>query len=517
MLLLEILSTIIAAFSMAYISMAISVGPWISPAIILIGNLLFFKIRWLQENNSRKKFLLHLQQAPAFAGLVATAVGFNLPALYFLDKSAFESVTGSFYDFLVYTILGVLLAIVVGSACGVMIYKYINSDERYTFPFQNLISNHIENVNQKDQSTFAIFTFGSSIFCFLRDYFSLSIKKIGLISPSLSAIGFLIGQSLIVPLSLGIALCFLPNLATALSLGNFFNHQQFGFEIASGLMVFDFFFSLYLSANCKDFEHIVAILKKRKKRIIFGASMMFLLGLFHFFGKHLAYFQDHSFVGIFSYYTLFAAIMAMLLFISLLEIAKFSAKAGLAPLGRFTSFVMIPLWILFQPGPKTLIWICLFTATACATVVQLLFQTKIAELSAEQEQQIIRRHFWSIPFVFICVAVAFYFFLSFLTLGSSRLFSMRGQMKAALLNIDSINPVFVGIGAVIAMICKFFKISEMFLLTGIVMPMPMSLSMLAGACMNYFKSKNNQTEAASSGILVGESLAVIAYLLMQIF
>ena len=86
-----ILSIVLSIFStavMSYISMATPIGPWISSTLVLI-TMLIFKLFAQKESSSQKIALITV--SGSIGGILATALGFSFPTLYFLDPGLFNA------------------------------------------------------------------------------------------------------------------------------------------------------------------------------------------------------------------------------------------------------------------------------------------------------------------------------------------------------------------------------------------------------------------------------------------
>ena len=79
-----------STFLLCYISIATSMGPWVTPSLLILGHLILSYVPFLAIN--KKNLILAKAQAMgAVGGIIATGAGFSLPMLYFLDPATFNA------------------------------------------------------------------------------------------------------------------------------------------------------------------------------------------------------------------------------------------------------------------------------------------------------------------------------------------------------------------------------------------------------------------------------------------
>jgi len=79
--------SVFATTVMGYISMAMPIGPWIAPTVVLLTLLLFNLFRMTVRSRS----ITLITVASSIGGILATGFGFSFPALYFIDPALFTA------------------------------------------------------------------------------------------------------------------------------------------------------------------------------------------------------------------------------------------------------------------------------------------------------------------------------------------------------------------------------------------------------------------------------------------
>ena len=81
---------LLASVVIAHVSMVAAMGPWIAPIIVIISGV-FARLRFAGHNKEQMhQELALIQTVGSVGGIVAMAIGFTLPMLYFLQPEAFN-------------------------------------------------------------------------------------------------------------------------------------------------------------------------------------------------------------------------------------------------------------------------------------------------------------------------------------------------------------------------------------------------------------------------------------------
>lgn len=533
LLLFEVCLTLFASITLSYVSMAISIGPWISPTIILISNFILFQITRRDKNNKKKRFdtLFLLQVGPSLAGLVATAIGFMLPALYFLDNEQFSVLQQNTTHFYLIVSATTFFASTWGYLVAKIFYKELANNPENKFSIPTLIANSINNLGTKLQNLFFLGSGSTGILLGLKSTLHRNqwLPTNIFFYPSMVAIGFAMGSSIIISLLSGYGLNYLilpkvfPILKyqfsenSWLAVGNP-DIRSFTFTIASGMIIFDLATALCISLfnffkktsifkiteYSTEWESAISSIKKLGK----NSNAIKLLAL-----SPVIVFLSRL-IKLPLFFTIFTLVVSIPV---VLETMKFGASIGLVPFGRFATLAMIPAMLLFKYDPFSIVMLCLFVSVGGAAASSYIFNQKLGELMDVDSKKISASQNKALIIVSILVALVFIFLFKNLELGSTSLFAERGQTRAILVKAMSIDLIGLIVGGILLGIIKFFNLSMALIFSALMMPLQLSLSMLGGGILAKFQKKDQSSDFFFSGVFAGESIFIILSLLISQF
>ena len=220
-----VVSILLSLFStavMCYISMATPIGPWIAPTLVLCALLLFN----LFARRVTSTALALATSAGSIGGIMATAIGFSYPALYFLDPALFNGWMARPIFFV--SIISALTFI--GGGLGIWIADWCEDTllvkEQLAFPIGQLVYKTIVAMSNQMRKAYELMVgFASTmVFCMLQDgvmrvqsvipksVVMVNAIKVGFINiptvkldlfPLVWAIGFVTGHVIALPLAVG--------------------------------------------------------------------------------------------------------------------------------------------------------------------------------------------------------------------------------------------------------------------------------------------------------------------------
>jgi hypothetical protein len=529
MLISIILAIVFSLFStavMLYVSMATPIGPWIETTLALVGLLIirFASIKWAPS-----KYVHSIAGATAaggIAGIVATGVGFSYPALYFLDASYFNSIflnapTGldSLYA------VGLLVAVggLFGFIAAALFSSELLKNQNLPFSIGAMVAQTLTAFDRlKDAYQLMVGSLTATVYIMINRFFAIDPSIIiarrplshGIalphfifnvyLMPLYVAIGFVSGSLIAIPFGTGIIikLFFLDGIRE-----NFFWHltpDNFLFAFLSGLVVYGAIHSLL------DIPY--RFYKNFKKS---GQHNFSLIVRSFLFDKYLAIMLIISTAIALLFWLLHGASLFAALFIVLgaliccYQLLIIAGKIGLAPLGRFATFIMIPAVFLFGVTAKQAIIISTFIEVAGGAAVDVLFGQRMAD-----EVGLSRKKLWLYQFVgLIVAALSIGFFLTFLHtkfgIGSAELLVQRARGRVLLLNVTHFDMYATMFGMLIAGILSHFSINSLLVLGGIVMSLDGSLMLLAGALLSYLFKKPDNYYPWWSGVFATASLWMV--------
>jgi len=564
-ILLSIILTFFATGVLAYISIATMLGPWIAPILVLVASSMFKLARSKQSSEQTTTNLVLIQTVGSVGGAAATAAGFTLPTLFFLDKVQFQSWMDtpiSFCSFIAVTCLaagsfGIWLA---RAFADKLIIK-----EKLSFPVSHLIHKTITSQTQSNQARnmFSGF-FGTAFFCFLRDGFQLGSLHLRnliptknifvlqsllgkefhiVIMPMLWAVGFIAGIKIAFPLLVGMISRYL--VLTPLNLHSLYlpfrlfpvlDKQTLTMAFCSGMILSEVIPGLLkypgiMWDSIKNFSGYDYLTHLRSFRDIFNNSLVskiknifkpknspnsspidrFLTSLeaLFAFGLSIALFTYFQFPILAQLFILTLTVMATY------QISMLSGKIGLVPYGRFVTFVMIPTMLLFKLSFFQITLLCLFVGICSAVATDLLFDYKIAELCNISFQRIHRFQWLGLLATAAGLGFFFWLLITNLHLGTTELFGQRGLTRSLMIQSLNFDLTVVFLGFLFGYILKKIKISPSMAFGGILMPNNLTIGLVIGAIGSTLVKDKMEHFPMASGIFAGETMWLIVSILAK--
>jgi uncharacterized oligopeptide transporter (OPT) family protein len=532
---------ILATAILSYISIATMVGPWIAPAIVLVSSA-FLRLRKKQKSRGETdKELALIQTIGSVGGIVGMALGFSLPTLYFLNPELFNNLLKTpFYFCSIITFV-----CVAAGGFGIWLarcfaYRFIET-KQLSFPVSQLIYRIITAQTHEKQTKSTFWGFGLSfVVGFLRDglfrFEGILLKSYEILptifknelsislSPMLWAIGFIVGIKNIFPLFIGMLSKYfilypINKHAEFLPFSFFspFSFDVFVTAFCSGLVLSELVFHLVKiskkivccsSQSWHEFSSMLRAAVSTKKYFLFLKNISLELIIALLLSSGFLFYFKFTFVS--------QLLLMTLIVIATYQIGYLGGQIGLVTFGRFATFVMIPMMLLFKLDFVQVTFLCVFFNVCAGVASDLLFDYKVGQL-CEIDFKVIRKYQW-IGLIVASLCVGFFLWILFTNfqLGSSELFAQRGRDRALL--IQSLNFDFrvVFIGVVYGLFLKKFKISPTMVFGGILMPSNLSIALLLGAILSAFVKDPEEKIPFCSGIFAGESIWVIGTVLLKL-
>jgi len=513
---LSVISTIFATGVLAYISMATMIGPWIAPTLVLIASVIIKLKRAYKSESETNQDIALIQTAGSVGGIVAMGVGFTLPTLYFLDPVYFNKWLEHPLNFCIIITISCLISGGLGIwLARIWADKFINK-EKLPFPVSGLIYNVIVSQTQAKQAKRLLAGFFSTtLVCFLRDgflYFKGIIPQaiyffqgffgkeiVVAIFPTLWAIGFIVGMKIAFPLLIGMLSKYI--VLHPLNSLKFFSHLkslEFLMAFCSGLVVSEFIlgnlktikklfnkianFSIFnVNQNVsqwvvwfaqnkdKDSDIKTTLLKYIEPIVLLSSAFIFLYAL-GFMLIHQILFL--SLLIIFSY-----------------QLSYLSAKIGLVPFGRFATFVMIPMLLLFKLDYFQITFVCVFFNICAGASSDLLFDYKVGKLCGIDFKRIYRFQWLGLIVTSLVIGFILLILFSSFKLGGQELFAQRAISRALLIQSVGFDLYVVLLGFLYGVVLRILKLSPTMVFGGLLMPNNLTIGLVIGA-LGYMLTKN---------------------------
>ena len=512
------LSVFFSTVVMMYISMAVPIGPWIGPTLALFVVPL---VKLLSQKHIVKK-AVYVVAGGSVGGIMATAIGFTLPALCFADHDVFMQWLQTPYRFIGAVGLFSLAAGLIGYVVADRVQDEVFDEHKLSFPIGSLMFQTIKAHDNPQRSKEIGFTLMlSGLFSVVQDYmhslghhfvrsftiipaltvgwFSMPVIVFD-IWPMVWSIGFIAGHLMALPLLIGMLL----KLFALSPMHNLFftslSSMDFMLSFCSGIVVAGTVSGLWRMVKKINVGTLYNKIRSRLPvsdtdydvfdMLLLVGGISLLSGVFFWWG--FPFFSGLFIIG----GTLLCAYQLILI----------GGAIGLAPLGRFATFVMVPAMLLFELHVQHLVLLSLFVQVAGGVAVDILFGRKMAQL-AECDMRVVRlSQMIGVVLSSFIAAGAFYWLVNCFTLGSDQLFAYKAQMRALLLNVHTFRFDLVLYGALVGLALKQLKCNPALVLGGILMPINLTIGLLFGAGIALCVGQVEQWSHIASGIFSGSSL-----------
>ena len=533
-LLLSFFSTAI----MSYIALTTGVGPWIEATLVLAGMLIYYAFKNYVSHESRMRSLGLTTAAGGIGGILATGCGFSFPTLFFLNPQEFSSLLSNPLSFV--SVLG-SLALAAGSLGLVMATLCEHSlivTQQLPFPMGALVYKMISAQDSLSKAwSLATGFIGTQLYLITRMWGGILSEKLLLIPkfsygafsfpqivvptdqlPLFWAIGFVTGHVIAIPLLWGFLakiLCIQPlhyiyprisgflyehGLSRFISQpGQTISFMDFTIAFCSGMVLYGaamgFLELPKLAKSATKFFSHARTKSDAKKEIpwILGAAALILnigfLTFFHF--SPMAQFYLITFTLVCTY-----------------QMMLIAGKIGIAPLGRFATFVMVPGMLLFGYTSLQVTLVATYVEIAGGVGCDALFGRKMAQLAHIPGSTIQRYQWLGLIVSSICVGFIFWIFITHFGIGNEpgALAASKAASRALLIDVKNFDTIVLLLGVVFGYFLKFTKVNTALLLGGILMPPEVSLMLILGGWSTYLVKNKEDYYPFWSGVFAANSL-----------
>jgi len=526
---LSILFSIFSTAVMSYLSMAIPIGPWIAPTLALLAMLVFQLFS--QTKNKVKKIAL-ATSAGSVGGILATAFGFYFPTLYFLDKPGFNAWMASPISFALFLGgLGFISGWFGLWVANVMEHKFL-VEEKLPFPIGQLVYKTIMAQAQVRKAVeLVIGFFGTTAFCFFQDglrgfsgfipksflliaprlLWVFKIPKVTLdIWPMLWALGFVTGHVIALPLAVGVLAKVVLVSPANLLLFPSIKPLEFTLTFSSGMVLFGAVFGFIATPKSlwKAIKNIAHGNFRGSKKDSSAAATQQLTARLVEFGLFLI--PTITFLTYFGFSFVSQFYLLLFGFVCAYQIAQIAGKIGLAFMGRFATFVMVPAMYLFGLNPTQIVVITTFVGAAGGVATDVLFGRKLGELASIASKRMKQYQYFGLIVSCLSLGAVFWFLINHFGLGSEEIFAYRAQNRWLLIrtlqNARSFNFFVLFLGFLFGYALKKLKISPMLVLGGLFMPVNISLGLVLGGCVAYLVKEKERWFPFWSGVYAANSV-----------
>jgi hypothetical protein len=506
---------------MSYIALATPIGPWIAPTLVLIATGI---VRALCITKNRSTIISLAVAGSSVGGILATACAFSFPTLYFLDSTLFSSWLAHPWYFIGFVawlslaagLLGFLLA-------NIWEYELIEKQE-IAFPIGQLVYKMIAAQSQLRKALELFIGFVSAfifsiaqggilfrtpvipvVVTLMRPFhlFFMQMPAVQLrldMLPMLLAIGFISGHIVTIPLAVGTISKLLLLDPLNVALFSTLSNADFVLAFCSGLVAIGALQSfleipLLIHSLRKSLQQQTQNDVWRRIRSALTVTEIVIAGII---------------IVSFLTYCRFSVVAQLYLLIGTIictyQIVIIAGKIGLAQLGRFATFVMVPAMFLFGINPLWLTVIASFVEICAGVATDMLFGRKMGHLAQLNRLQVHRVQLLGLVLSSFMVGIVFWLLITHFGLGSPELFAQRAQARALLINMRSFNIIVLCIGALFGLLLKWARLNPMLVLGGLLMPIPYSLGLILGGLLALLVKNHQKWEPFWSGVFAANSI-----------
>lgn len=520
-IILTILLSIFSTSVMAYISLATPIGPWIAPTLVLLA-LLLSKIFLISDNQLNRTLVL-ATAGGSVGGIIATAFGFSFPTLFFLDAAVFNQWLSSPFYFI--TVLGAL-SFAAGSF-GYLIASHLHESllikQQLAFPIGQLTHKLISAGNSMRKayeltagfaSTFIFFLFQDGFYTFQgvgRTVSVLTPHALGLLYvpalnlrldtlPMLISIGFVTGHVIALPLAVG-ALAKIVVIEPV--------HHYFFATLTSESFVLAFCSGIVLIGALQSFfdlpkmvrTGITTIKTKNVSSSYFTAIRSYISLESIFIGGFIV-----IFLSLFKFSFLSQLYLLIGSFLCAYNILLIAGKMGLAPLGRFATFVMVPALLLFGIDAIKVTFIATFVEVCCGVAADLLFGARMGQLAQIDYQEIRRYQLLGLLVSSCTIGIIFWLLIGHFGIGSEILIAQRAQARALLVTAHQFDWYVLALGMLFGWLLKKIKVNAVMVLGGLLMAPNISIALILGGVLALLVKNREEWEPFWSGVFATNSI-----------
>lgn len=515
--------SVFAVATIGYISMATGIGPWVELVVALLV-LLGARVLCTKKHAGKGAQLIGLTTAAAgIGGISATACGFTVPTLYFLDKTLFMSWLANPVHFSLLIAGMVLVAGAFSFAVTQLFGPIMLADPTMPFPIGQMVARVVGAQESVKKSLELVAGMVAAFFYHAVNFFCGFPRVVGVFAgrtwaylklPSIAipldqfaifvAIGFIAGEILLVPLLVGMS----AQIALAFPLHKLFfahlSYDNFLFAFGAGLVLQEAIFGF--SKLPKTFRTAIAGMKAKSGENVTALRSIVVLGV-GAVASAMAYFCYFGFSLISQFYILLFSLICVY------QILLIGGKAGLAPMGRFATFVMLPGLLLFKFDALQVTLVALFVSLAGSIAVDLMFGRKMAEESGIPQREVKKYQLLGLLVTASVLGVIFWLLINHFGLGTGEMLAQRSQARAVLVTVFNFDYVVLLLGVLFGMLLHFLRVNTALVFTGLVFPITQSLMLATGGLIALVAKDRQRWEPFWSGVFAAGSL----WMLLRVF
>jgi uncharacterized oligopeptide transporter (OPT) family protein len=255
---ITIFLSIISTAILSYVSLAVTVGPWIDTTVVLLAAFLLHFFGRSFTPFTRQQSTACITIGASIGGILATACAFAFPTLHFLDNELFTEWLASPSYFIIVLFFLSFLSGTFGFLLANLFERTLIIEKQLAFPIGQLTFKMISVQKTFQKAKELLVGFTTTIIYCLAQFFSFLPKTLTLIPeisnkfimvpsiqvnifvlPMLWAIGFISGTMTTIPLIIGILSKVLISDITHKTFFTHLSYNDFIFAFATGIITYE--------------------------------------------------------------------------------------------------------------------------------------------------------------------------------------------------------------------------------------------------------------------------------------
>jgi hypothetical protein len=195
------------------------------------------------------------------------------------------------------------------------------------------------------------------------------------------------------------------------------------------------------------------------------------------------------------------------------QLLVIAGKLGIAPLGRFATFVMIPGLLLFGFNAIQVTILATFVELAGVVAVDMMFGQKVAQLANINRRTMHAYQWIGLAASAVSVGAIFWLLITHFGLGSPELIASRAQSRAVLVNAFHFDYLVMILGFIFSYCLKYSGVNPTLVFGGLLMGLDTSLMLIAGGLSTYLVKEKEEQYPFWSGVYATNSLWIFIKML----
>ncbi len=318
------------------------------------------------------------------------------------------------------------------------------------------------------------------------------------IFPIYWAIGFVTGHVIAIPLFIGtLAQIFFGNILSGIFFPNL-SIEDFLLAFGSGMVLAGAVYGLVESP---------AIIWNSILNISHGkSSRSVIINIINLYSMAVSLILTVATLTFFEFSFLSQLYLIVFTYICTYQITKIAGRIGIAHLGRFATFVMVPGMFMFNWSFLQITLTACFVEICGGVATDILFGRKLAKLAGIPNSYIKKYQLFGLVVSCAAVGLIFWLLITHFSLGSADLFAQKAKARALLVNANRFNNYILACGCLFSYVLKKLNINMTLVLGGLLMPINISFGLVFGALIAHFTKSREEWFPFWSGVFASHSI-----------